>query len=415
MEKPLRIQDEDKKTGRTISGLESKIENFSLLVPERDIEFLKKNKEIKSSVDLDTLYVFINPQNGNQQKYVEAPHWRTISEKNITSSFESEQGQEFFYTANVKGVGYLKPTLQGKSIDDYEEWNRLDEYEEDGAYGLSGKGEFFSNDGDLVLKSKWLIDKGLRTELFASFGRLKNIYFQGELISVKELREKGVIPSQKKFIPAIGVRLLKDNTRIEQVKKSSPEQSLQFFIETFDIFNKETKDKKIDLPEIKIGDPELEKVYFSEFFRRMGNNLAVLQNIGYICWHAHSANVTLAAEIVDIGPYDTWDSDKDEMFVKEYYGVRRGVLKDIRDIAYGLRYLVEAGETCHLTVSNREELVEIFLSGFEKKIDMYQAEIVQKSSVNAIKTMIQKILNKVVVKGKRLPSLKHFDISDWSI
>jgi hypothetical protein len=414
---PKSLHELDKKGGgREIAGLKPKNEHFSSLEVDRDIEILKRNKEIKCNTNLDESYVFVNPKKGKLEMKVEAPHWRTISKENIHASYESEQGEEFFYTANTKGVGYLKPTLRDESLDDWDNWNRIDEYEIPGAFGLSDKDDFVTTDGDVVIKSKWLTDQGLRTELFSSFGRLKNLYYKGKLTSIKKLREEGIIPNQKEIIPQIGIRLLKTNTRIAEVKGSDEERSKELFEKAFEVFNKEVKDKKLNLPELKLRDPESEKIYFKTFFERMGQNLAVFQNIGYVGWHLHSANITLAAEIVDIGPYFPWrDLKDDEEFVKLYNGVRRGVWKDFRDIAYDLRLLIKAGKNINMSIPNRTELVENFMSEFSKKLDDEKLKL-EKSERQDLETACRKVLEAVIIKKNNLGSLKHgADVKDWEL
>jgi len=414
---PKSLHSLDKKGGgREISGLEPQNERFSSLEVERDIEILKINKEIKLNINPDKLYVFVNPKKGEQEFQVEAPHWRTISKENIHSSYDSENGKEFYYTANTKGVGYLKPTLRNESLDNWDNWNRIDEYEMPGAFGLSDKDDFVTKDGDVVIKSKWLTDQGLRTELFQSFGRLKNLYYKGKLTSIKELREKKIIPNQKEIIPQIGIRLLKINNRIAEVKESEPQRAHELFVKAFEVFNKETEDKKLDLPKLEIGNPESENLYFKTFFERMGKNMAVFQDIGYIGWHLHSTNITLAAEIVDIGPYQPWTLDKDdEEFVKIYDGVRRGVWKDFRDVAYGLRYLINAGKNLEMSIPKRQELVESFMEEFSKNLkdENLKDEMVTKKDLEKV---CRKIIEAILVHKKNLGSLKHgVDIKDWEL
>jgi hypothetical protein len=306
--------------------------------------------------------------------------------------------------------------LKDKNLDDYKDWIRIDEYDYEGAYGMSGKDDFYSEDGDLVLKSKWLNEQGLRTELYYSFGKLKNAYYQGELVSVESLRAMGIIPNRKTFIPHIGIRLLKLNTRIAEVKESEPSRATELFKKAFEIFNQESQDRKLDLPKIVFGDPESEKIYFTEFFKRMGTNLAVFQNLGYIGWHLHSANTTLAAEIVDIGPYQPWSIDKnDDEFVKLHQGVRRGVWKDFRDTAYGLRYLIQAGKAVGMQVPDREVLIQDFMDAFLGALKdeyLHDEQVAKADLISAC----SRVLNAVIVERKNLPSLKHGgDVSEWGI
>lgn len=416
-EKHLNLSDLDVK-GREIFGLEPKLEKFSRLVSGEDFTLLKKNEAIQSEKNLDEAFIFVNPTGGTESRLVQAPHWRTISQDQIHASLETDYGSEFYYTVDTKGVGYLKPTLKGdNSLDEYQDWNRTDEYGYKNAYGLADKEDFFTSEGDLVEKSKQLTNEGLRTELYYAIGELKNVCYQGKLTPVEELRKKKIIPSKKELTPEMGIRLLKINTRIAEVKDSDEKRAKELFAKAFDVFNKESQDKKLDLPEVTIGDLESEKLYFQEFFKRMGQNIAVLQNIGYIGWHMHSANVTLAAEIVDIGPYESWQKCKDdEEFVKEYAGVRRGVWKDMRDIAYGLKFLIQSGEQVNMTVPNANDLVDSYFQSCFARLDESRLQTEQMVDQQAFKEALTKVTKAVLLENKKLASLKHgSDVDDWNI
>lgn len=148
----------------------------------------------------------------------------------------------------------------------------------------------------------------------------------------------------------------------------------------------------------------------------MGTNLAVFQNLGYIGWHLHSANTTLAAEIVDIGPYQPWSIDKnDDEFVKLHQGVRRGVWKDFRDTAYGLRYLIQAGKAVDMQVPDRELLVQDFIGAFSASLKddyLVDEQVAKADLINACSG----VMNAVIVERKNLPSLKHGgEVSEWAI
>lgn len=403
--------------GREIFGLKPKMESFSRLEKGKDVEIIKKNNNIVSNVDLDSAFIFINPTGGTEEHLVEPPHWRSVSQ-DIKASLDTKNGVEYYYKANTKGCGYLKPTLKGgHNLDEYPEWKRIDELDYEGAYGLVDKhsDEFiFKDNSDIVSKTKWFADMGLRAELFYAVGDLKNIYYQGKSVSVDRLIDQGVI--YKDLIPQIGIRLVKINTRIAEVSDSDEKRAKELFKQAFEAFNQEAKDKKLQFPEIKIGDADSEKLYFQIFFERMGKNMAIFQNIGYTGWSLHSANITLAAEIVDTGSYDSWKADMDDDdVVRKYSGVRRGVLKDMRDIAYGLRSLIEAGESVGMGIPERNFLVSEFLRSFDSALEH---EMIKKEDANVdeLKSAFSKIIRAVIVENKRLPAIKHgYDIEDWEL
>src|SRR3989338_3066747 len=78
--------------GREIFGLEPKSEKFSSLEVGKDVEIVKKNNNIKSEINLDSLFLFVNPKDGTDIRMVQAPHWQTISSEYIHASFKTEHG-----------------------------------------------------------------------------------------------------------------------------------------------------------------------------------------------------------------------------------------------------------------------------------------------------------------------------------
>ncbi len=414
----------DKKSGgREITGLNPKLENFSRLEIGTDIEIEKKNTEIVSSQNLDSQYMFVNPTNGEIERLVEAPHWRAITSNLIHSSWrDGDDNNHFYYTANIKGSGYLKNSLlniKNKMLDDYEHWNRNDDEGLPDAFGLGCKQDFIPADGDIITKSKWLTSNGLRTELYSSYGKLKNIYFKGEKKSITEMRSENIIPNQKEFVPYIGMRLLKSNTRIAEVKEHEPNISRDLFKDAFNVYNQEIHDSNLSIPEIVFGDPESEIQFFNTFAERMGNNLAVLQNLGIIGWYMHSSNITLAAEIVDIGPYLNYaEMTPDHTLQLELInGIRRGIWKDFRDITYGLRYLVKAGQSCGMTVPDKHVFVNKVINGFHDMLDDSELVTMQLKRDDLERALFQ-VLNTHIIHKQRLEPLRetvsplHWDLLD---
>jgi len=413
----LKLSDLDVK-GREILGLESKPEKFSLLENNIDYSFVETNKLITTDVRPEDHMVFINPGGGDREYPVDAPHWRTISKANIKASIQTPTGKDFFYTINTKGVGYLKPTLKGSNnLDAFDSWNRIDEYELEGAYGLADKGDFKNSDGRVMVKANYFLNNGLRTEAYLAIADLKNVIYKGKKTSIKELQETKVIPTRLNVKPQIAQRLLKTNTRIAELKESDSKRGIELLKNAYEVFNQETIDKRLDLLKLDFANPQSAVVYTREFSKRMGKNLAVLQNLGYIGWHLHSANITLAAEIVDIGPILPAEDYKDDQeFVKNYNGVMRGVLKDIRDVSYDLKFLLHSVEK--LTGKNLDisELCQIYLDSFKDGLDQQQLKKNGGFKGEDIINMFEKISSAVLVEDRSLPSLKHgADISDWGL
>lgn len=403
--------------GREISGLEPKLERFSRL-PEEQVETLAVNGKIRCNIDLRETMLFVHPQGGDVRRLVAPPHWRSVTQEGVEASVETKHGREHYYEANTKGIGYLKPTVKGgRNLDAYANWVRLDEYGLKGGYGLADHEDFFDSKGaDLVKRTKQLTDLGLRTELYWMIGKLKSVYYQGQLVSVQSLREQGVIPSATQYRPEIGVRLMKTNTRIAEVAESDIPRAKHLLAQAYEVFNKETKDKDLPYLQLTPGEPQSDALFFKVFAQRMGENLAVLVNNGYIGWHLHSANTTMAAEIVDVGPVMTWRDDHSEEGMEVFNGVRRATLKDLRDIAYSLRMLYQAGRKLGASPGSAEEFCDAFTRAFDQLLDDTGLEKKQKTQANDLRNAARRIFQSVLVENKKLGAIKHgYDVTDWNI
>ena len=165
---------------------------------------------------------------------------------------------------------------------------------------------------------------------------------------------------------------------------------------------------------IAMGNPEDEKLFLLDFYRRMAKNVAALVNLGYNHFRLHSSNVTMAAEIVDIVTMGHWSLDKGKQFNKKYNGVRRSHIKDIRDVAYSLKYLRLAAGEAGLSRPDREECRQTFLDAFKENLDEKLAAKQGTDPADVIR-WIEKITNAVWVENLHLPALQHHEISEWPI
>ncbi len=416
------LQDLDSFPGREIAGIEPRPEKFMKLEEGEDYQVTEKSEKVKSDKDLGDFFVFISPSAGTETKVIEAPHWRVINSPDVRAEVEipaSEDGdsvRDYFYSVNTKGVGYLKVPAKGLNIEDYDSWMIMsDKSVEDKGYrvlGFVSAGE--NTRGNVMEKSEELVAQGLRSELYWGLAKLKRLPFKGRMMTVDELKKNGVISPEDDFEPGQAVRLLKTNTRIAEVSDSDRQRSLELFGQAFEVFNKETADKKLELSEIKIGDSDKERVFFLEFFRRMGHNMAILLNMGYAHGAMHSSNVTLAAELGDVGTISHWSEEDQKRKIKKYGGVRRENLKDMRDMCYDLRILLKAARNAGLNAGDLNDLRNAFFEGFEGAFDAKSVKS-EKSDPEKAKLWMEKIFDTVVIEGENLPSLLHNEIEDWDI
>lgn len=409
-------RDNSNQKGREIRGLEPKEEKFSVLEENKDYVLSEVNSAIVSEYDPREFVVFVNPSNGNKSMTIVPPHWRTISAP-FEGYFAKDDGEkEPFFTANTKGVGYLKPTVKGGSIEEYDNWTRYGFIEGERILGVYRAKPGGRSPENCTKLSNHLINAGLRTEAYWSMADLKRIPYKGEMRTLKELNDLGVFPRKSAetntlIKPAEIVRLLKTNTRIEEAFLAD-ERREQIFADAFDIYNREASINGEE--ELSIGNRQQEQEFFAEFSKRMGKNIAVLLNEGYSHGFLHSANITMAAEVVDLEPMQYWSKDTKAGGWKDVYdGLRLQHIKDMRDVVYGLRRLFNAAKEAGLSTGTREDLARDFLDSFESNLsdDAVNHEI----DLEAAKTWMKKITDHVIVKRLNLPSLQSNDISDWDI
>lgn len=411
--RPHSVEELDNTTGREIEGLESRPERFSRLIRDKDYAISQINLDVQCDHDFSEFFLFVNPSNGTETRMVHAPHWRAVVTEDIQSQVRVHRpggvdAFEPFYQVSTKGVGYLKPTLRDENLEERDTWIKPNDSEGDFGskmLGLSSEVEFVTN--DIIAKSRKFLDEGLRTEAYWAVARLRNVYYKGELTSIEELRRKDVILRRRDYKPHMAVRLLKIDQRIEEARYAEERRS-EIFENAFEIFNRETRDKGLSFPELDIKKVEHQKIFFHEYFRRMGQNMAVLLNLGYSHFRLHSSNITLAAEIIDIGTMTHWTEDGDDpVFMKEYSGVRRAHIKDMRDIVRALKKFKMAAKKAGLKVGDNQTLKASFLDGFESKIDVEKVTNKQKTNVANAKKWLDAIFQASIIDGKKLAALLH--------
>ncbi len=416
---PERIEEEKKSEvgGREIRGLEPKEEHFSTLVEGVDFSFSTVNPEVITDANPRDYILFVNPTNGDRKLVVTPPHWRTISCPISASIIKNDGTTDYFFEANTKGVGYLKPTVKGYSIDDLESWTSHDFIEGERILGIKNDHLGKRSSVKKMEISQELSKSGLRTEVHWAIALLKRIPFNGEMTPIRELQEAGVFPRKledKNMVvrPIEMVRLLKTNTRVEEALLAD-ERRGEIFSQAFDVFNKEARLE--GSKEAEIGNRAKEQLFFKTFSYRIGKNLATLLNAGYAHCALHSSNVSMAAEFVDIDPIIFWnDETKASGWREEYEGLRLHHIKDIRDAIYSLRRLYKAGRKAGLSTGSRESLVENIINGFN---DGYDANLAENNGIDeiSVKNWLKKIAAHVLVEKKNLNSLIHYSIDTWEI
>ncbi len=384
-------------------------ERFSLLERGRDFVIRERNKNVRCAEKLDKFIVFAQPVGGTEEKTVHPPHWRSITTPGIKSELLDKNGEviDVFYEVNTKGAGFVKPRAEGINLNDYQSWTVTDTY--DGLpvqdLGMADLGDFKAT-GSIKEMSDYLARKGVRTEVYWAVAKLKRIPFKEEKVPIRRLVERGVIDQSSN--PYIGVRLFKTNDRITEAVDAPDKRTRKVWLDAFAVFNREAEDKGYDFPKLDINNSEHQQIFIEQFFRRMGKNIGLLIDLRWSHGGLHSANISMAAELTDIATVgsivDLDEKDSPEE-AKQYAGVPRGHIKDMRDVATSLKKLLKGAKNNNINSGARENLRKMFFAGFDEVFDPKEVSRENNVDANNARRWMEEIFNITVIDRCNLPSL----------
>jgi len=417
--------------GRELEGLPEKTERFSGLDWGEDLADIKINSNVTSDHDPRGYCVFVNSSGGEKRLPVRPPHWRTVTHETMaTTEFTTLSGNkritEPFFEANVKGVGFLKPSITGAPLDEYDTWTPSSRPEHPAwshyhVLGIAPREEFKLPGGgrhhnDICAYTQHVHRAGLRTELYWLTAEMKNVYYKGQKRSVEELRQEGVLPRAgiNEFIPYIGVRLLKTNDRIAEASDSE-ERRRSIFERAFEAHRREARFYDENAHQLDMGNREDQKQFMMDFFMRMGKNMAVLLNESLVHNFLHSANITMAAELADVSTL-TYCSSLDD--IPRKHGMPEGHIKDMRDVVYSLKKLLTGAKRIGFVLSDDDmaSLVRIALDAFND--GLLPAKITKNgTNVDFARACFEAIIKKVLLEKQRLPALQggKNSLEEWPI
>ena len=425
--------------GREIEGLPSRLERFSLL-NEQACQTVAVNPMIESSRPASQFFLFVNPTKGTETAMVHAPHWRSVTVPSEVIWVRDRQKKSTFrvpyYEVNVKGCGFLKPSLEAGNLDAYDKWSVDKPNGQDTLtllLGLAEKNDFERGVG-VINDSQHMLEMGLRTELYWTVQELRELPFRGAMMPIETLWKQGVIPEGKR--PYQALRLFRTNTRIQEAVANAPRRE-EIFLKAFETFNRETVDLALDLPILDRTLGEHQRLFAREFHKRMGQNLAVLINTAKTHSHLHSSNISMAAEIADLESLAEVKIPVTEF--AEQHGVMVGdtnrlFLKDIRDAAYSCwmfaKAMKKAGMDSGSPLDRKASILDGFLNGAmsaqQKAMNptritgaIYSQRMIKARSIPtsrvSIEYWIEQIFDKTLVQEEKLVSLLHGDVGDWGI
>ncbi len=357
--------------GRTIEGVKPKTTRFRILKNGVDFKTEKANRsENVEGVDMgmiggDSGYtLFYDPKaDPNDSDVVElnieAPHWRTVSAPTqAIYKYINDKGELVevkYFVKNLKGVGYLKPEAVGADFERYPTW--VQENQEDVVaeskrqLGLMVREECGNryDDIDVVARANMLTEAGMYTENYLAVHRLNNVVHNGKKKSIKDLQNEGILSKGKDgdygktFIFSQAERVMKINTRVEEVYKHNKEEAVPLLLGGLQTYADITGDS------IDFNNPDSISRgfmrYADRFATNIATNIAVLFNTNYVHRFLHSSNISIMGEYMDIiSMLKLHVLDKgDELRIKDA-GVAVSHVKDVKDSLRSVDRMISAIE-----------------------------------------------------------------------
>jgi len=348
------------------------------------VKIAYQNQNLKLPFKLESLAYFVDPK-GEKELITHPHHHRAAWLPNV--GMADERGNIYFQTT-IKGLGYLYPEgYKSKKDNFYGESNSditVQKSVED-PWGYKVLGLFDRrNVASLIENIQKLKQSGLRCEELAGALEIKKVLLDGEPTDITMLRNyltdeanKQGFPQKylddlKGFEPALLIRVVRDNTRIQDFCSASVKEKKEILMEVFKRLNQENecsqKDKRYDA-----SNPDSIKDYMEDFFAHSGKNLAILQNNGAMMTYFNSGNITLSlGEVVDLDSIIFLDKGfSAHITPDDQMGIPKGYKKDIRDQIYALgkMFIKAFDELIKVDISLREKLTKVFVDSYEKNID----------------------------------------------
>jgi hypothetical protein len=385
------------------------------------VNLIYQNKNIDLPfADLKKLAYFVDPQ-GEAELISHPHHHRAARLPDV--AMEDRQGNLYFQTT-VKGVGYLYPEgYQSKKDSFYGHSNSeitVQKSVED-PWGYKVLGLFDRrNVSSLIENIKKMKQAGLRCEELAGVLELKKVLLDGEPVDVASLRnyltdeaKKQNFPQKylndlKGFEPALLIRVLRDDTRIQDFCSADAKEKKKILAEVFNRLNLGNEYAKKE-ERYDANNPESIKKYLEDFFVQSGKNLAIMQSNGAMMTYLNSGNITLSlGEIVDLDSIIFLDKGYSAHITPDTEsGIPKGYKKDIRDQIYALGKMFANAFEGMIAIDNslRERLTAAFLDSYEKNFDLGKIKSLQLDPM-AIKKVVKDFASEMISRNRSVSPVK---------
>lgn len=379
-----------------------------------------QNQNIKLPFKLEDLAYFVDPK-GEKELITHPHHHRAAWLPNV--GIADNQDNIYFQTT-IKGLGYLYPegyqskkdNFYGKSDSDITVQKSVED-----PWGYKVLGLFDRrNIASLIENIQKLKKSGLRCEELAGALEIKKVLLDGEPTDITTLRnylideaKKQSFPQKylddlKGFEPALLIRVVRDNTRIQDFCLASIDEKKEILAEVLKRLNQENeclkKEKRYDSE-----NPESIKIYLEDFFVQSGKNLAIMHNNGAMMTYFNSGNITLSlGEVVDLDSIIFLDKGFSAHIAPDVEtGIPKGYKKDIRDQIYALgKMLIKAfDDLIKFDSSLREKLTKVFVDSYEKNIDPEKMKAL-KLNPEKVKRVVADFAKKMITYNQSVSPVK---------
>lgn len=267
-------------------------ETFQRLEAARDYTPLYQSARVPKVFDPAEYQVFFDPTQNELELQAEPPHYRTITFDDVLIPITKQdiRGQytnEVRFAVNVKGVGWLRPSMEG----DRTRFHTQERLVKDDSYDRKNLG-FMSKDEALfaAANSEKLMRHNVDTEVIWYMATLQTIPFRGEKVPIRTLIENNVIANNEYVLMT---RLLKTNSRVGEVRQRP--EVLEKALTTYKKHMQYNLGRTLEHAQPQ----DLHHEYLEYLISTLGKNSANLLNGGLAHNQIHGRNITLAGEVVD--------------------------------------------------------------------------------------------------------------------
>lgn len=267
-------------------------ETFTRLEIGRDFSPVYASPRVPKIFNPEQYLVFFDPTQNELALQAEPPHYRTVTFEDevipiVKQDIKGQQTNEVQFVVNVKGVGWLRPSMEG----DRARFHTQDRLVKDNAYDQKNLGFMAKSEAMRAIpNSEKLMRCGIDSEVIWYVANLEGIPYGGKRVPIRRLIEDGVIADQEY---AIMTRLLKTNNRLGELR-----QRPEILEKALAAYSKHAK-YNLEFDTEHLPPQEVHRIYLEYLMNTLGKNSARLINNDLTHNQIHGRNITLMGELVD--------------------------------------------------------------------------------------------------------------------